>query len=429
LNNVGLAGLQKLRNLPGRSVLIGLLALIAIIASRGKWLIFPMTDSVSAPELGGTEMAVLVLGGLAVWRLSSGASLLLISAALTCVVSLPLNVAWQHPEWLERYLVEAGDRRQLARFLNQQEVVNLSPDPSLLPIESISDIGDQLIVALATMGKAWYVALFSLVSLIVISLWRDLPRRFTLWGLLTTFALGPILLLPLTGMARGQWLLESALGDMAAGQAKGALVKLEALPETNPGALASHPYWLQVELAASQADGGGGDAPVWASAIAFQLQLTRSDGQKQAISALLNEIYPKLLQTQPASPWESRRRAIRQTVVQELRLHQAWQLREDDDPVGALAALDQAAPEPTRAAWLLWAYLRLQQGGWTNASTLLGELDRSLVQPLVRADIACTLGDALTGAGRLLDARKAYLVCRDLDEVTNFRVMKALGGT
>jgi hypothetical protein len=216
---------------------------------------------------------------------------------------------------------------------------------------------------------------------------------------------------------------------MAAGQAKGALVKLEALPETNPGALASHPYWLQVELAASQADGGGGDAPVWASAIAFQLQLTRSDGQKQAISALLNEIYPKLLQTQPASPWESRRRAIRQTVVQELRLHQAWQLREDDDPVGALAALDQAAPEPTRAAWLLWAYLRLQQGGWTNASTLLGELDRSLVQPLVRADIACTLGDALTGAGRLLDARKAYLVCRDLDEVTNFRVMKALGGT
>ncbi|MFN9916135.1 MAG: hypothetical protein ACK53L_26330, partial [Pirellulaceae bacterium] len=132
--------------------------------------------------------------------------------------------------------MEAGDRRQLARFLNQQEVVNLSPDPSLLPIESISDIGDQLIVALATMGKAWYVALFSLVSLIVISLWRDLPRRFTLWGLLTTFALGPILLLPLTGMARGQWLLESALGDMAAGQAKGALVKLEALPETNPGA-------------------------------------------------------------------------------------------------------------------------------------------------------------------------------------------------
>lgn len=420
--------------LPGRWVLGSMLALAALLATQGNWMAFPLTAPIRGPALGGNGCALLILSALALWRFSRGAALLLLCAALAWLLSVPLSTAQRRPDLLQRYVVETGDRLQLNRFLVEQHVLNLSPEPSLVPIDRISGAPDQVRVASLALARPWYVTVLAVSGLLLLLLARRPPERARFWGLAAVSVSSALLLPPWLALDRSERRFAEAQRALVAGDGGTALTQLQEALALSPGRAAALPFWHQVELSAALAHAGHDDNGPWIAAMSLLLEPMPPDGTTAYTETLarLTAIGPdRAPDDDRAGPddWAQWRRAARAAVRQELHLHLAWRLQAQGDLTGALRAVHEAWAAPTRTSQVLMADILMRHGGWGAAVEVLRRFDAAVVHPTVRADVACSVGDALTGAGRLLEARQAYLSCQTLDELTNYRVLRALGGT
>jgi tetratricopeptide (TPR) repeat protein len=86
----------------------------------------------------------------------------------------------------------------------------------------------------------------------------------------------------------------------------------------------------------------------------------------------------------------------------------------------------QLRPELSTAFFLARTYFVL--GDENAAIEMLLRLQEDVANPMVRADMVCTLGDAYSNLGRLRLARHYYSLCETTDDEDNFRAIRALTG-
>lgn len=417
----------------GALVLGALLLLLLSAGTRGGWVSFPMTAPVPAAEvvLAGLPGGPLVFGLAVVAALvslvSPGLGCVLLGVAALLLLSVPVEVAVAQPEWLRQYIVQTADRLDLGAFLADRYVLNLSPEPALVPLDRIDGIDDQLHVAWLSLGRPWYLALGTCLGLLFIaaSRWRHAWRGRLFGGAMAVVA-ALLFIAPAQRLLQAQSLNDAGARAVAAGQGAEALAHFRAAFDTNPALAASRPFWARVATAQAQASGGRDPLSALAQPFALMLQRPQPDAEQPYAEAarVLDTVWPA-----PADALQAGLQRAASDLRVDVRVRQAVLLDAEGLRTEALAVLQRARPAPDRAARLYLADLTMRQGGHLQAVDILASLDAVVAHPTLRADIACTRGDALTGAGRLQEAREAYLVCKDYDEVTNYRLSRALGGT
>jgi predicted negative regulator of RcsB-dependent stress response len=68
-------------------------------------------------------------------------------------------------------------------------------------------------------------------------------------------------------------------------------------------------------------------------------------------------------------------------------------------------------------------------GLYSEAVAVLEDALRTLDHSSLRADLLCTIGDALQRSGDTLAARQAYQSCLDSDSLFNYRALLRVSGT
>lgn len=431
-----LVAVQSLARIPGSLVLGALFALLILAGSRGNWVTFPMTAPISATQIpvtglplsAGGLLALLLLLTLLAATFSRGLACVVWLAALALLFRVPLELALHQPEWLQNYLVQLADRIGMTQFVAEHYVLNVSPEPTMVPMDRIDSTDDQLRLAMLMLSRSWYFTVAVSLGLFftLMGCWSSTHRAA--WLSVPGVLLAAGLLLP------PLWSLEQAQGErdrgdlqLNAGDGARALQSYAAAYAANPGLMGARPFWLQVAMAQAQASGGRN---VYAELVRpLSLVLGRTplqdaaayEAASQQLTALALPPASDALQAGLLQQTAALRNDL---LVQEALLHyNAGNFNR------ATSVMQRAQPSPTSAARFYLAAMTMSQGGYLQAAEMLKALDAQLAHVTVRADIACTLGDAYTGAGLTEDARTAYLNCQSLDELTNYRATKALGGT
>jgi hypothetical protein len=416
-------------------IVLGAIFLLALfLASRGGWIAFPMTPSVPGGGVmlfglpGGLLVLAVVVLALVASALSGRVACALLLLAIALLLRVPLEAATKHADWLQSYLVQTTDRLELSQYLAKHYVLNLSPEPALVPADRIDGTDDQLRIGWLMMGRPWYLALGTCIGLltIVVSCWRS-PRRAPWVAGLGLLVAALVLPGPLLSLERAQARRDAGDRALAAGDGAAALAAYRDAWSMNTGLAASRPFWLRVATAYAQASGGRHASAELVRPLALILQRTQQ--QDPATYAAAADRLAAVPMPAPADTLEAGLQRATAQLRSDLLVQQALLLDADGDRVAALAVMLRSDPAPTRAGRFYLADLTMQQGGWLRAAELLKDFDSRVAQTTLRADIACTMGDAFTGAGRLLEAREAYLKCKDFDELTNYRLPRALGGT
>lgn len=431
-----LSGMKwRFPTITGAWVLGALLLLVAVMTARAPWIAFPLTLPVRATEINlpgvslqaGMLFTVLLLAGVVLARWSRASAVLLVAAALAVALKVPLHAA-QQPDWLQDYLVQTTDRLQMSQFLVDHYTLNLSPEPALAPVDRIDGTDDQIRLGILMLARPWYVSTLCALGLLLVLVWRWQPAQPGVW-LAAVLAIGAAALLPdLKALERAQAQADDGERLLAAGDGRGALAAFRSAYELNPGLQASRPFWSRVTMAQTQLSSGRDPLAallvspwaLWLQRPAPEVASLYADAVRQLDAAPV---------TPSRQPLEAGLRRATAELRSDLQVRQALQLRAAGQLSSSFSVLSQVDLAPTRLARFYLADATMRQGGWLQAVGLLKELDARIAHPTVRADIACTMGDSLTGAGQLAEARRAYLACKELDELTNYRLTQALGGT
>ena len=420
----------------GAWVLGGLLTVVALLTARSAWIAFPLTLPLrggqilipGSPLPAGALFSVLLLAGVVLARWSRASAVLLVAAALAVALKVPLHAA-QQPDWLQDYLVQTTDRLEMSQFLVDHYTLNLSPEPALAPVDRIDGTDDQIHLGILMLARPWYVSVLCAAGLLLVLVWRWQPAQPGVW-LAAVLAIGVAALLPdLRALERAQAHADAGERHLAGGDGRAALRAYRTAYDLNPALRASRPFWSRVTMALTQVSSGRDpQAALLVNPWALWLQRPAPDSPALYADAV-RQIDAAAPGPSSREPLEAGLRRATADLRTDLQVRQSLQLRAAGNMAASFSILTRVELAPTRLARFYLADATMRQGGWLQAVGMLKDLDARIAHPTVRADIACTMGDSLTGAGQLTEARRAYLYCKELDELTNYRLTQALGGT
>jgi hypothetical protein len=418
--------------------------LLALVAVRGEWLTFPLRASLSAVDISLSLEAprrlieipvaklfrLLVLAGVLAAIFSRFSAVVLYSAALVVLGLVPVCAAFGRVSWLEGYVRESSERLVLGAYANEHFVSNSSPEPAFTPALEFETAGQQLAVGFSMLGWGWYIAFGSLVVL-TLMLYRGWRERMSGWVGALSFAsfgvlgLGP----PLAALLSAQADQDSGDGYLLSGNGAGAIDAYSRAIEKNPALGASRPFLQKASMAFNVASGGRHVLGVLAQDL--DLAGRRDSGNVLDLYAQARSRLFEVMNADSfvATALERPLVAEAERLRAELWLAEGLQLAEERRFPEALGAYLRFTPRPDSMSSFYLAHAYIALGIGEPAIPLLTELELRVGHPSVRADIHCTLGDAHTATGNIVEARDEYRRCRELDKIDNARALKALTGS
>lgn len=430
------AFMTRLARTPGALVLGGLFLLMALAGAAGKWVSFPMTAPVKAGQIAagglplsfGALFALFLFAGALCGLFARRTALVLLVAALVLLLRLPLEIATRHPEWLQALLEQGAERMALSQFLLENFAMNLSPEPTFVALDRIDGSNDQLVAAWRLLSWPWFLSLgagFGLLCTLHSGPAGGGRLRWTAGAavILGAAALAP----PLLSLSQAQAVRERGDQLLVGGRGTEAVAAYREAYARNPGLLSSRSFWVMAAAAQAQAAHGRHPYAPLVPALALALRRTPLDDAETYAAAARTLANPGL--PPPADAFDAAIQATVESLERDYLVKQALLELDAGKRIDYLVALLRSRPQASSAARFYLADAWVKQGGYAEAVALLRELDTSVTHPTVRADVLCTIGDVLTAQGRLVEARESYIACKDLDELTNYRVTKALGGT
>lgn len=427
-------------SIPGSFVLGVVFVLSALAATKGEWVTFPLRSSLRAQSFAyaidaqtfqlGAIFSGLVLLGACVGLLARPGGIVLQAAALTLLLAVPLDVACLHGGLVGAYVEESSQRSAFTAYVNAQLVQNPSPEPTFTPIAGFETSTEQLGIALSMLGWGWYIALFAVLGLLCL-LGRGVRARF-LWplSLSTVAALAACLMLrPLDALVASQRDQDTGDAYLLAGNGVGALDAYARALEENPELAYSEPFLQKAAMAFNVASGGRHTL----GSLGQDLELARRPESEsfstQAAAARSRLLEPIRLEIYDSSGLESALVAAAVRLDSKLWLLEGLRHARLGHYSEALADYLHGAEDTSSldSFYLAHAYIRLHEP--ERALQILNDLEKQVAQPSIRADLYCTIGDAYTTLGDIVQARTMYLKCRELDKVDNFRAVKALSGS
>ncbi len=411
-----------------------ILVLIACAGFWGSlyapWIRFPVAPALDARHIELLPLCSLALCGQAVllgvvlsgltgyfrWRFY------LLSLLFSGLLALPfLWVAHNPDDWLCQYQTQTLQKIAWSDFVQEQFIPNLNPEPLFIPVTEWSSPGQQLYTQFAMLGWGWYLALASIGSA-GFMIWRyDRPIN-NRHGLRVVIGLCLPACVLFSGLLRAD--AERRAGDEALWQGHWQY---------------AHQYYQKAWT----------HNPALSCTIPFLLKWAQTSRSDQAILPLWMEIRQmRLLDTKKPvalsryQTFLARWRSV-QAAQQGLQRQAHWRhvlsIRLWNQY--GLAAWRQQDWQTALYAWQKSLALDDQVLVRFYLATLYLRLDAPqavlpLLQPALkktgnlslRADIACTIGDAWERMGNMDKARQAYWQCRQLDNLKNYRILHELGG-
>lgn len=435
-----------MKNLFGISpqTVIGLLAVGLLLAgTQGPWLDFPLSSALYAkdfalpwPNLGQASFrSILILiallagvgwlFGLRLVTLSAGFGALL-------VLSYFFHSWMMNDQWLPRFLAESEQREALQAFLTHYYWPNLNPEPTTTLQSDFEYLPDQVRVFWHASGWGWGFCLAGVILLL-------------LENLFTTPAatLSTLVIVLVSGLAIGTLLypvvnaeFNHRLGDelLASGRPREAIAAFETALRANPVLQYSDSFVKKSSRAFYQLEGenslmGGLYLTSFRTQWVTGKPLSKPAGEHLVKSA---QILTDVIHS-----------AYRGTLLEMAILHQS--LREyskilieqglnayaEGDLAVSLGLFQEAMlidRQQLHAAFFQ-AHVQRELGLATDSIATLKEILGQVEHDSLRADLLCTIGDALDLAHKPLEARAAYMQCLKADSLFNFRAVLDLGGT
>lgn len=418
--------------------------LLALVATRGEWLTFPLGAPLSARDVplslearhGVTALPLarifqlLVLGGVVASIFSRFSAVVLYAGALVLLALVPLQGAFTRVSWIETYVRESSERLVLSAYANQHFVANVSPEPAFTPALEFENAGEQLAIGFSMMGWGWYIACatVTLLTLMAFRGWRERLRYWAFAGSLAIFGLlvlGP----PLGTLLAAQSDQDSGDIQLLHGNGAAAVEAYSRAIERNPALRSSRPFLQKASMAFNVQSGGRHVLGVLAQDL--DLAARRGDGD---VDDLYQGARSRLFEVMHADSYVATNLELplvaeAERLRGELWLSEGLKLAEERRYPEALGAYLRFTPRPDSVATFYLAHAYIALGDAEPAIPLLKELDRRVGHPAVRADIHCTLGDAQTTSDHVVEARAEYRLCRELDRADNYRALKALTGS
>ncbi len=427
-------------------ILSFLLFLLAFFGVQGDWLTFPLT----AP-LRGSQMIwifdngqILPIGPIFLILLGGGVILLLLRqfvsstvllcAALTILLLQPWYGGFIQLNWLAEYIAQSQEKEELYYFTQSYFIPNLNPEPTFRPIKQFEFFIDQANIAFAMLGSGWYLVFLGNLGLlgILFYCWRFPLKLLVALLLIISLWTMPVqrtasrLLQADSAQQRGNQLLVNGQAQFALQQYAKALAHNQALSFSAPFLIkASEAYAVMSE----------GHHPLGKVAEAwrliqqkalFKLHVKKYTFYHEAQS-LLNEL---TIWHQPSTNLEQSLYELGQHLSVRLWRYEGLTAFAQNNLNHALQAFQQAASKddnPATQFYLASTYMKLGKAQF--ALSILPFLAGQIAHPDVAADIYCTIGDAYTQEKNFEAARKAYTTCQKLDNIKNYRALKALSGS
>jgi hypothetical protein len=425
----------------GKWVLGAVLVLVGLLATKGDWIAFPIRGPLRAVDITwswgesrelpvGLAFRMLLVGAFAFASLHRLTSVILASSAVALLGVVPIQAAYYRVSWLGTYLEESAARLRFTAYANQHFVQNISPEPTFFPIDRFETMAEQLRIGVLMLGWGWYIAVAAAFGLLLVLMsgWK-MPWR----GLTVSCILGVLGVSALAGPLRSALAAQAAQdrGDqlLLDGNGVAAIDAYSRALASNPALALSTPFLGKASMAFSVASGGRHAL----GSVGRNLELA-SRRQSEDLLKAYAEARTHLADASrdggyQATPLEAMLADAARNLKSQLWLSEGMVHANQKHYSEALGAYLRIMPtsESLDSFYLAHAYLAL--GNSSAALPLLRSLDQRVVQPSIHADIKCTLGDAYSAAGNLIEARTAYRSCRDLDKLDNFRAVKALSGT
>lgn len=419
--------------------------ILAISGTLGAWLQFPLTGSLKAPMLGGRLIETPLLD-------SQGALLTIVIALViagwlvglrwllvACGLALLALAGWFYLDlvagdqgWLVRFVSESGQRVALENFTEDLYWPNLNPEPTAALVSEFEHLPERIRAAWGAVGKGWlHTVAAGAAILAAVAIGSRLYTLLALAGVLSV-ALG----LVAAGYPLIQAELEHRKGDayLAAGRPRAALLAYESAIRADPVLAESRPFLVKASYAYLILLGKSSDLAVVYLADTRntgtpELELTPAMQQRLTDAHLLLKRVGDTLS--PAGPLEGAIRRQASTLDSRLWVTQGSMALNAGLPSEALQAFRRALAKNPRAldALFFLGHTELLLGMRQQAITTLARTLALVRNAPIRADVACTLGDALRGETRLTAARSEYARCLALDDIYNFRAVRSLGGT
>lgn len=405
-----------------------------------EWLWFPLAAPLSAYEIFWQRMpaiswgmvfhTLIVTACICKFCKLNDVSMLLSLLGLVVLFYLPLIAMIDQPRWILDYSLQSREREAFTNFVQLHYVQNVNMEPTFNSIKSVDSVINQLDIVSNMLGLGWYLAV--LANFMIIS--QLLPVRKEIYWLSS-------LLIILTLMPAVIEMLNKKQAEQLKQQGHQLLIQLQADTAIQKYKKAFHiaptlfnaPQSL-VKVSDAYAIATQHQHPfskvseAWVMIKQHRLLNNQTGKIKEYIQArmLLQEAVENFI---PQTGLEIAVNNLCSRLINHLLMQEALALYAQGKYQTAIARLKHrhlgnsyVLPEFYQAHF----YTRHQDP--QSAIALLQALVQRVDHPAIKADIYCSMGDAYNTMGQMEDARSAYVRCAKLDNIKNYRVIKALTG-
>jgi len=424
--------------------IVGLLGVGLLMGGAlGPWLDFPLSASLFPkelplpwPEAGETSLRTLMLGlGLLAgigWLLR--VRLLTLGAGLVAAVVLIHFVhTWMlHDQWMLRYLSESEQREALKAFLSNYYWPNLNPEPTVRLETDFEYLTDQLRVFWYSSGWGFSFCVVGLILLLLDQLMATPAVGLTSLVILVNIAAVVMLwFFPLFNAELKQRSGDELLGS---GQLRDAISTYATSLRMNPALEYSKRFLHKASRAYYQMEGENsllGGLYLASTRSRWQVGQPLIDTARETLDHSAKILSLVLHSSYQGSLLE---RAILRQSAQEyrkVRVEQGLDALASGQPSLSLSLFQEAFEQDRRQVHIgfFLAHVQRELGLVSETVATLETTLQQVEHTSIRADLWCSLGDALSRGRQPLEARHAYVQCLEADSLFNFRAILSLGGT
>ncbi len=424
--------------------ILGLLGVGLLLAGAlGPWLDFPLSASLYTkdfvlpwPELGLASLQSLMLTIALVagvgWLL--GLRTLSLFAGVTAAVVLGYFFhSWVVDEqWLPRYLTESEQREALQAFVTHYYWPNLNPEPTATLESDFEYLLDQLRVFWYASGWGWGFCMLGIILLLLDNLFATPVVSFSS---MAVFLFGGIAIAALLYPQFNAELEHRRADDLlGSGRPRAAISAYQSAMRMNPVLRHSQRFLIKAARAYYQMEGENsllGGFYLASSRTRWVVGEPLSIAAKVSLKKAAKNLVRVLHASYHGAPLEMTilRQAAREYA--KIQVEQGLDAYVEGEPSVSLSLFVEALASDRRQlhTGFYLAHVQRELGLVTDSVATLEEMLELVKHDSLRADLLCSIGDALSRGRRPLQARAAYTQCLAADSLFNFRAVLNLGGT
>lgn len=431
--------------LPGYWALAFVLALISCLTLIAKWVVLPLNGSLYPTALTWSLAGISIpfywvfiltlILSLLISKKYSPLKIFLIWSHIFCILSIPVNILLNHQAIISSYLEQSKIRLGIAEFTKDYFPLNVNIQPLFEPIMAIDNGWDQLVIAVSMLDTSWFITLIMAICILLLIINNSVKgvyySNITALSMLVLFLLFNYSQLNKIIMAHDNFNKISEYNN--AGDSRSVLNLCEKTLTINSAAAYSESMMSQCLLATLKTYGNS--HPLFNYRNLIWKQEWASDNTDFSSEPVFLYTYKRLLDNNAYLKSTLKSRLDRELIDWMSRQGEAMVLLNvkksiSENNMGYAAhQLNTYIDDNNILKNYYLAYINYKTENYTRSAVNFKALISKIQFSPIKADMLCGLGDTYMISSDYSSARKIYISCKELDNASNYRAVKALSGT